>query len=789
MQQRSKSNTQYAGVTNFDGLVYILAHDAMGFLEFAQTSRPHINLVKKHFLTICHSGIQEPLARHMVEIAVRGNVITDLKAFTEICESNEHMNALLMADERFAHFANEMKVYRSATYLSNLFHFHHAGQKKKTLAQPSVKALDLMIPEKLKPKKRSQLQEPLKTSLSALLDVHPESVNEKFIARTFPTAKSFFEETMYGRHGFYSSGKVDFNKDFQTYASVSENLHAFSMAFAYQLFCIRKNLIDSKKLKSDGPFNVLECGAGNGRLCLEILTRIKEMAALDPDWEQLNNTIHYLIVEKSFELCKRQARTLQAQHIAVNKTWETVSQDQSKVSIICADACSLNGDIIEEPIAVVFSNELPDMFAPQLIHLNNNGDYVAINYVFTIKADYLRPFIDLARIKELQDKSKELYGRLKFIMPNFDEDIHFRLDEDVIYLSEKDLFAIIPEISRETLRLSENQTLFGRIIVNNVQMSFYSDIENFLKRHPDFNTNNPYDSMAEVNIYRFLHSVNLILMEGGEIITCDYGHNTFQAIQAFKVFNKGRVHSSIAFDPSNEDITHDVNFTVLAEEGNLFNLRPLFFGHQNQLPIDFPTLSFQEKSKYIEHTSQKRFYFLVQRKESASYVHDEGNDPIGVEGRFVGQSIPVTHRQLFQANVNQAMLFHPRVQLVREAEKLCKGKADVERYLNAIKQKEYGLALRLACSWGNKPLVHLLLPYVSVLKIDLNERSSNGNTALDWLEKAQISHSLKSSIRSDLKKAIEEQEKAREIMRELTQISGQDSEGPHASISCPKPGM
>lgn len=50
--------------------------------------------------------------------------------------------------------------------------------------------------------------------------------------------------------------------------------------------------------------------------------------------------------------------------------------------------------------------------------------------------------------------------------------------------------------------------------------------------------------------------------------------------------------------------------------------------------------------------------------------------------------------------------------------------------------KNYGLALRNFCSWGNVPLIRGLLKYSNVLPIDFHGQSTNKNTALDWLKKS-----------------------------------------------------
>ncbi len=53
-----------------------------------------------------------------------------------------------------------------------------------------------------------------------------------------------------------------------------------------------------------------------------------------------------------------------------------------------------------------------------------------------------------------------------------------------------------------------------------------------------------------------------------------------------------------------------------------------------------------------------------------------------------------------------------------------------------LKDEKYALALRKACGVKLYPFIMMMLDYVDQLSIDLNEKSSNGMTALDWLDQA-----------------------------------------------------
>ncbi len=72
------------------------------------------------------------------------------------------------------------------------------------------------------------------------------------------------------------------------------------------------------------------------------------------------------------------------------------------------------------------------------------------------------------------------------------------------------------------------------------------------------------------------------------------------------------------------------------------------------------------------------------------------------------------------------------------------------------KDRNYSLALRNACSWGNSELVKLLIQYSDKgLTIDFNQTSSNGKTPLVWFETSTASVLVKAEITALLNEKME----------------------------------
>ncbi len=71
-----------------------------------------------------------------------------------------------------------------------------------------------------------------------------------------------------------------------------------------------------------------------------------------------------------------------------------------------------------------------------------------------------------------------------------------------------------------------------------------------------------------------------------------------------------------------------------------------------------------------------------------------------------------------------------------------------EAFILAINSGKYSLALRKACSEHKIEVIQTLLKFHSTLPMNLSEKSSNGNTACDWLK-------MNNALSSDEKKLIE----------------------------------
>jgi SAM-dependent MidA family methyltransferase len=143
------------------------------------------------------------------------------------------------------------------------------------------------------------------------------------------------------------------------------------------------------------------------------------------------------------------------------------------------------------------------------------------------------------------------------------------------------------------------------------------------------------------------------ILKAGYVMTIDYGAN-WDGLTTFGPYGKLRTYgpgSSIEKPdpyrrPTQNDITTDVNFSYLAQEGQLAGLRPVYYGYQRALQSATPiSLDALPPNRQLTAVKEKEFrswavYFrilhsfklLVQQKENTdgSFVYPD-HDPLPLE--------------------------------------------------------------------------------------------------------------------------------------------------------------
>lgn len=579
--------------------------------------------------------LESEYALKLADLPQMEELIDSKKKWIQICNASFEIAITLLKHPNIARIAEPIKAFMPYYYLNQ----NTPRNTQKKLATESFAALDLA---ELKIKDIANIEDKQWTDLESAGDLEAFDRKKAFrvLLRTFPTVKKYYDLMMYGPSGYYATGKVDFKNHYITFASVPAEVIGFSAAMAYQLFHIRKKLIVEGKLKTSDQFNVLECGGGNGDLCFNILTTISNMAKYSQEWKQLLSVIHYHLVDISPELVKRQK--------------ERNRQFAEKVEVLQGSALQEIEGLTDKKMAVILSNELLDMFAPQEVCFNEEGNLVVGTMIPFIYQYSYHPYFKYALEKAglsldqlLVDSNK--YKALFIVLcpKNIQEDLETEL-KDSLFLTEQSFL----KLHKVTAQEKNCPNLFNFIKSRIIDADCDNELAEFLKRNPTY-TDRMKDGLtmryADVGIHEYLKTMNNFLMSGGEIITVDYGNNDFLVSEYLRTFSEGReMGVEIRSEPGFKDITKFVNFSTLAREGEELNFNTKFYGLQSQLNIDdYPAavLSPMASMFYKARCAQSdNFRVMVQEKQEEGEEKKVTSDSTA---RFVGESLAVSHAQLF----------------------------------------------------------------------------------------------------------------------------------------------
>lgn len=539
------------------------------------------------------------------------------------------------------------------------------------LKAKSVVALDLAIPFENKNKIRQAELKGLYADLfhhdlaalspefshSTLSRHHPVDrfhprLNSKIIfseilIKQFLTEHEYIDQMMYGASGYYRHDeKQIFGRDFATCASDSHEVKGLAAAFAGQLFQLRQEMITTGQLKPHTPFKVLECGGGNGNLCVEILKYISargndSSSTNDAmDWKDLDLVIQYHMIERSAELAEVQKnRTSQFKQPGGN----------SKVKVVVADAKHLSRtEYSKKSFSVVISNELVDMFAPHSIMLDDNGiPYTRIVFPSITPTTLIKHKVDQkfsAILKKASVQYETLFGNYQ---PTRTPD-----SSEQIILSKKNFLRLHALIGRSNI--DENTFQFKTSLIDATP---FPPIMTFLARNPWFFDHTPPNTVryANLGIHTYLDQVHQFLQPGGAVLTIDYGDSDVEigANLPRTFFNRIAGHNIFKY-PGNQDITCCVNFTTMAEAGVQLGLQTEFYGNQMHL------LDPQDKENslavipFLVKSQGSRFKVLAQRKTLESKAQTAAALPYSTQ-RFFAPPLPVSYAELFN-NDKMSML-------------------------------------------------------------------------------------------------------------------------------------
>lgn len=143
------------------------------------------------------------------------------------------------------------------------------------------------------------------------------------LASLFPSFRDFVDDALFHPEwGYYSTGRVRFGDGghYETYPTALSPFFGRMVAgYAYRLW---------KRRGRPEHFEICELGAGNGQLCLDVLSWAGERARTFPGWRPFAASLRYRILERSPSLIARQRRTLGP--LAAQVAWKRADLSQRR---------------------------------------------------------------------------------------------------------------------------------------------------------------------------------------------------------------------------------------------------------------------------------------------------------------------------------------------------------------------------------------------------------------------------------------------------------------------------
>jgi SAM-dependent MidA family methyltransferase len=476
------------------------------------------------------------------------------------------------------------------------------------------------------------------------LSIDPGSVAR--VREYFPSFHDYHDMIMFHpKFGYYASGRVSFTDDYQTFPIVLAPY--FGHMIAEHLFQMWDGMRKAGTLGSTDTFTIGEFGAGDGALAESILEYIEAQAGSKrPGWAEFARQAVYVCYDRSPALNRIQKER--------NKRFG------SRFDARVADATDLTATIKPGSLKGVFlSNELPDAFSVHKVILTTtDAPEVAFVAPSLSQAAWqrIRPLVPAALAKQIEDGDSAI------------ERIFLRgVKSSEVYLT-KDTFAGLLE---STVTGKDYDSVVAALEFHEIYVpvstipELAAHLRRYAKTYSELIARDNIGILTYVNlgVERMIQGAAQILA-AGYVITIDYGatwdgilsNDGSQHLRTYGPTHR-EVSAQIGYEdndsiddvqtsdpyvlPTLNDLTTDVNFSLLDVEGRQAGLRTLYFGSQKALqsgtPVSLDRVPEQARrsgrvEQYLswveDFLSPSVFKVLVQQKDGTdSRYRFPDNDP------------------------------------------------------------------------------------------------------------------------------------------------------------------
>ena len=460
------------------------------------------------------------------------------------------------------------------------------------------------------------------------------------------------------KFGYYGSGRVSFSADYQTFPIVLAPY--FGHMIAEQIFKMWRGMRAAGTLGAKEKFTIAEFGAGNGMLAESILDYLDQHGK-SPDapegWSDFAAQTVYACYDRSPALSKAQRQ----RNARFGARFEAREGDATEPEATIP-AGSLKG--------VVLSNELPDAFGVHKVILSSEGDP---------EVAFVAPSFPRDRWEAVR---KTIPASIATLVESGDQAVRAKLlagKSGPVYFTRASftafLEALVPSRDYEnTVQAFHFQEIY-------VPAPELPELGAHLRRYARVYALELARQERGVVTYVNLGSEKFIqgagnILKSGYVITLDYGSNwqgliaqdshphlrTYGPAHVDQIQNgnsdgdgqSGDYDTSDPYrGPTLNDMTTDVNFSLLAAAGRLAGLKTLYFGahkalrHGTAVSLATPPPERQSDGElYNEFLSwadkfetDANYKLMVQQKEGAdpAYVFP-GRDPEPLESDEKGLS-------------------------------------------------------------------------------------------------------------------------------------------------------
>jgi SAM-dependent MidA family methyltransferase len=395
----------------------------------------------------------------------------------------------------------------------------------------------------------------------------------------FPTFLEYQDLVMFHpKFGYYASGRVNFESDYRTFPDALYPY--FGHMITEHIFNMWDGMRKAGTLADSEKFTIAEFGAGDGALAESILNYVDQragstVASADRGrWGLFSKQLVYACYDRSPSLSAQQRK----RNSRFGARFEAREGDATDPTATIAPG-SLTG--------VVLSNELPDAFSVYKVLFSPDG---------SAETGYVAPSLSRAGWARLEGKmGAELKARLIKEDVTIQTRLFTRKRDDTTFLSRAGFISLLESIASGGTDATDTKSLeaidFHEIFLPiDIIPELADHVRKYASEYAYQVARGNKDIVSYVNLGegRFMQGMGRIL-KAGYVITVDYGSNwdTVSPLDFdhFRSYGPGSQveHSDPYHWPTLNDMTSDVNFSHMAEEGKSSGLLPLYFGAQSSL--------------------------------------------------------------------------------------------------------------------------------------------------------------------------------------------------------------